>query len=130
MLSRCGLCPSYDSIHKSHKILANGNIRRAQVAARLPHSIGWDNTNIKTSIFVEQRELGPPKVQSGTTSMIYSLRNATPDDMLLQPVLENRRRLEMITFNADIRPTRSQMRAMLASFELDIIKILFASFGS
>ena len=99
-------------------------MRRAQVASRLPHSIGWDNTNISTSVFVEQREFAPPKVQSGTTSMTYSLRNATPDDMLLQPVFENRRRLDMITFNTDIRPGRSQMRAMLASFELDIVKIL------
>jgi len=73
MLSHCGLCPSYDSTHKSHKILADGNMRRAQAAARLPHSIGWDNTNIKTSIFVEQHKFGPPKVQSGTTSMIYGL---------------------------------------------------------
>src|ERR1700685_3965858 len=89
MLSRCGLCPSYDSTHKTHKILANGNMGRAQVASRLPHSIGWDNINITTSVFVEQHEFTPQKVQSGTSSMIYSLQNATMDDMLLQPILEN-----------------------------------------
>jgi hypothetical protein len=42
----------------------------------------------------------------------------------MQPILENHCHLDMITFNTDIRPGRSQMCAMLASFKLDIINIL------
>jgi len=99
-------------------------MRRARTAARGPHSLGWDNTNIKMSIHVEQRELAPPKVQSGTTSIIYELRNATPEDMHLKPVLERRAALDVINFNSHIRPTRSQMRDSMKHLELDIIKIL------
>jgi hypothetical protein len=124
MLSRCGMCPSYDSLRRCRKILADGMMCRARQAARGPHLLGWDNTNIKMSIHVEQRELAPAKVQSGTTSIIYELRNATPDDMRLTPVLERRAALEMINFNSNIRPTRSHMRDMTKHFELDIIKIL------
>ncbi|KAJ7870114.1 hypothetical protein B0H14DRAFT_2571529 [Mycena olivaceomarginata] len=42
-----------------------------------PHGFCYDNMNLSTSIFVEQREaLGPAKVTSGTFGILYGLRNA------------------------------------------------------
>ena len=121
MLSWCGLCPSYDSLRRCWKILADGMMQRAREAARRPHSLSWDNTNIKMSTHVEQHKLAPPKVQSGTTSVIYELRNATLDNMHLNPILERRITLDMINFT----PTQSQMRDMTKHFKLNIVKILF-----
>jgi hypothetical protein len=43
----------------------------AQVVAQMAHLTGWDNTQISTSIHVEQRSLALPKVQVGMTLMIY-----------------------------------------------------------
>ncbi|KAG1743649.1 uncharacterized protein EDB91DRAFT_1051024, partial [Suillus paluster] len=77
LLAHCGLSPGYDALHISHTIMADGQIRRAQLVARGPHMIGWDNIQVSTSTHVEQRALAPPKVQSGTTTIIYPLRNTT-----------------------------------------------------
>ncbi|KAG1869806.1 hypothetical protein C8R48DRAFT_699809 [Suillus tomentosus] len=64
LLAHCGLSPGYDALHTSHTIMADGQIRRAQLVARGPHMIGWDNIQVSTSTHVEQRALAPPKVQS------------------------------------------------------------------
>ncbi|KAF8557270.1 hypothetical protein OG21DRAFT_1505485 [Imleria badia] len=45
-----------------------------QIAQR-PHILCYDNINISTSIFVEQRIGAPAKVQSGTFPILYELRN-------------------------------------------------------
>ncbi|KAG1721370.1 uncharacterized protein EDB91DRAFT_1088476 [Suillus paluster] len=66
----------------------------------------------------------PPKVQSGTTTIIYPLRNTTMRDVELQPTLENRAKCNLITFVKDVCPTRSQMCDMSEHMVLDIIKIL------
>jgi hypothetical protein len=76
------------------------------------------------SIHVEQRKLAPAKVQSGTTSIIYELCNATPNNMHLKPILERCATLEMINFNLHICPSRSNMHDMNKHFEIDVIKIL------
>lgn len=99
-------------------------MEEAKIVSRGPHLVGWDNTNISTSIHVEQRDMAPPKVQSGTTAILYALRNATPDDVRLKPISERRTSLDMINFNSDIRPTRKQMQDMTTAFEIDVIKIL------
>src|SRR5262245_8009879 len=104
MLSRCGFCPCFKSLNAGHQALADSRMTEAQVIARMAHSTGWDNTQISTSIHVEQRSLAPPKVQVGTTSMIYLLRNAAMQDLELHPILEARMSAPMITFNSDIRP--------------------------
>lgn len=83
LLARCGLSPAYDTLHKAHTTMADGQIRRACLVARGPHMIGWDNIQVSTSIHVEQRPLAPPKVQSGTTAIIYPLRNTTMRDIEL-----------------------------------------------
>jgi len=108
MTSRLGLSPSYSTVHKGHATLADGQMRHAKAAARSPdgHMTGWDNTQICTSIHVEQRGLTPAKVQTGTTSIIYPLRNSSPEAIRLKPILERQRQCDMINF-ADLRPTRS-----------------------
>ncbi|KAG1744115.1 uncharacterized protein EDB91DRAFT_1346107 [Suillus paluster] len=70
LLAHCGLSPAYDTLHNVHAIMADGQIKWAQLVACGPHMIGWDNIQVSTSIHVEQRPLAPPKVQSGTTAII------------------------------------------------------------
>jgi len=49
-----------------------------------------DRTIVSTSIHVEQRPLAPPpNVPSGTTVILYPLRNATLEDLHLRPILDN-----------------------------------------
>jgi hypothetical protein len=124
MLSRCGFCPCYESLHKAHKALARARMTEAQVIARMAHSTGWDNTQISTSVHVEQRVLTPPKVQIGTTSMIYHLRNTSIEDLALRPILEARNSAALITFKSDIRPTLTQMKELGYHLVLDLIEIL------
>jgi hypothetical protein len=104
--------------------MADGQIRRAQLIARGPHMIGWDNIQVLTSIHVEQRPLAPLKVQSGTTVILYPLHDATLEDLRLRPILDNHAKCDMITFSDDVRPTHTYMREMTDHLIIDIIKIL------
>ncbi|KAJ7744719.1 hypothetical protein B0H14DRAFT_2637266 [Mycena olivaceomarginata] len=71
-----------------------------------PHSFCYDNVNISTSIFVEQRSgAGPAKVTSGTFGILYGLRNAKWDDMLIAPIMKRFRACTGLDFNRDIRPS-------------------------
>ncbi|KAJ7842436.1 hypothetical protein B0H14DRAFT_2586304 [Mycena olivaceomarginata] len=59
-----------------------------------------------TSIFVEQRSgAGPAKVTSGTFGILYGLRNAKWDDMLIAPIMKRFRACTGLDFNRDIRPS-------------------------
>ncbi|KAJ7687309.1 hypothetical protein B0H14DRAFT_2653906 [Mycena olivaceomarginata] len=108
-LAHAGMCLSYNVTKDTHSTLAVGQLRRAQLAARMGHSVSWDNTNLSLSIHVEQRALAPPKVQTGTTQLIYNLRGLSdPATLELKPILQRRVQGELITFTADIRPTHSQ----------------------
>ncbi|KAF8178382.1 hypothetical protein K438DRAFT_1769567 [Mycena galopus ATCC 62051] len=51
---------------------------KAKSDARSGHAISWDNTHITLSTHVEQRTLAPPKVQTGTTQIVYGLRGYRP----------------------------------------------------
>jgi hypothetical protein len=53
MLSRCGFCPCFKSFHIGHKALADVRMTEAQVVAWMAHLTGWDNTQISTSIHVD-----------------------------------------------------------------------------
>jgi hypothetical protein len=86
--------------------------------------IGWDNIQVSTSTHVEQRALAPLKVQSGTTAIIYPLRNTTLEDLRLRPILDNRLKCDMITFSDNVRPTRMHMHHLTDHLVIDIIKIL------
>ncbi|KAJ6604366.1 hypothetical protein DFH09DRAFT_1442822 [Mycena vulgaris] len=99
--------------------------KRAQIAARSGHSISWDNTHLSLSVHVEQQMLAPPKVQTGMTQIIYDLRGLTDMEMLsLRAILERRANAGLITFAADIRPTRPQSQALHDHLSLSIIDLL------
>ncbi|KAF8159104.1 hypothetical protein K438DRAFT_1986032 [Mycena galopus ATCC 62051] len=104
-LAHAGMNLSYNSVKTTHSTLANGQIRRAQLAARSGHAISWDNTHISLSI-------------------VYALRGAIPPDSLqLLPILERRASAPLITFAADIRPTYSQCQTMEKHLCLSIIEL-------
>ena len=70
-LHKCGLCLSFDSIQTLIKQLALLCIILATWVAYGPHAPCWDNINMKTLIFVEQRGDIPAKVQLGTMAVLY-----------------------------------------------------------
>ncbi|KAJ7129941.1 hypothetical protein C8R46DRAFT_925140 [Mycena filopes] len=124
-LAHAGMNLSYNSVQKTHSTLATGQLRRAQTAARSGHAVSWDNTHISLSIHVEQRTLVPPKVQTGTTQLIYILRGLTDMATLkLSPILQRRLNADLITFANDIRPTRAQCASIQEHLRLTIVQLL------
>ncbi|KAK6974994.1 hypothetical protein R3P38DRAFT_3335296 [Favolaschia claudopus] len=123
-LHHAGMCCSYNTTKDLHCTLSKGHLRLAELIARTGHSLGWDNNHLSLSPHVEQRTLAPPKVQTGTTSIIYLLRGLLDLVTLsLQRIRERRARLEMITF-ADIRPTHSQCVSLRHHYDLSLVDIL------
>ncbi|KAJ7280831.1 hypothetical protein C8J57DRAFT_1174450 [Mycena rebaudengoi] len=124
-LAHAGLNLSYNAVKDTHSMLAKGQMRRAQIAARGAHSASWDNAAVTLSIHVEQRTGGPPKVQTGTTTLIYDLR-AVPDRDALQlaPILDRRAGAERITYAADIRPTRTQCAQIRTHLCISLVELL------
>ncbi|KAJ7703580.1 hypothetical protein B0H17DRAFT_1157099 [Mycena rosella] len=84
---RCSLSVSYDSMLDLIESLSYHCDSRAIELAKEPHGMAYDNINLSTSIYVEQRGSdGPAKVQSGTFAVLYRLRNAFNHDV--RPSLE------------------------------------------
>ncbi|KAF9224862.1 hypothetical protein BS17DRAFT_751805 [Gyrodon lividus] len=77
VLHKCGLCISFTSLTKLLNNLATQTLERAAHVACGPHMC-YDNINISTSFFVEQRASAPAKVQSGTFAVLYEVRNGNP----------------------------------------------------
>jgi len=96
----------------------------AKEASKGPHSLGYDNIQFSTSIFVEQRFLGPPTMQTGTTGIIYRLLNATEEACLLRPLLEHIQKAPDISFNWDIRPSIEQLDYHSFQLRIHIINAL------
>ncbi|KAK7046812.1 hypothetical protein R3P38DRAFT_2765570 [Favolaschia claudopus] len=123
-LHHAGMCCSYNTTKDLHSTLSKGHLRLAELVARTGHSLGWDNNHLFLSPHVEQRTLASPKVQTGTTSVIYLLRGLLDLVTLsLQRIRERRARLEMITF-ADIQPNHSQCVSLSHHYDLSLIDIL------
>lgn len=99
-------------------------VAEAAEVARGPHAHNFDNVNISTSIFVEQRTSGPAKVQSGTFAIIYKLFNASPSAMELEPMTARAKIAPDLTFNGDIRPTREQLASFNKNILIHVIKTL------
>ncbi|KAJ7457328.1 hypothetical protein FB451DRAFT_1047259 [Mycena latifolia] len=124
-LAHAGMNLSYNAVKDTHSALAVGQIRRAQLAARSGHAVSWDNIHVSLSVHVEQRTLAPPKVQTGTTSLIYDLRGITDQSCLeLKPIVERRATAPLITFAADIKPTKSQCLAIQEHLCISIVELL------
>ena len=122
-LHRCGLCVSFSSLTNLLHQLAVRSLERVSQAARSIHALCWDNINIKTSIFVEQRDSAPAKVQSGIFATLYEI-NANPADVRLSPMLPRAQRASDLTFNMDVRPTSEQRRSFHSQIRIHIIDIL------
>lgn len=103
-LHRCGLSVSYTSVLDVVASLADHCMDLAIKAGSGLHALGYDNVNLSTSIFTEQRgSLGPAKVTSGTFAVLYKLRNGNPAHMKLAPILDRFKIAPGLDFNRDIR---------------------------
>ncbi|KAJ7469220.1 hypothetical protein FB451DRAFT_1039061 [Mycena latifolia] len=104
-LFRCGLSVCYDGVLNLVESLANHCMSQAIDVTNDPHSFNYDNVNISTSIYVEQRgSAGPAKVQSGTFGIFYKLRNAILQHMLIAPIMKRFKASKGLEFNRDIKP--------------------------
>ncbi|KAF8811265.1 hypothetical protein BYT27DRAFT_7221623 [Phlegmacium glaucopus] len=120
-LHRCGLCTSYTSVLKGIELLADHCIQLAVKVGSGIHVFCYDNMNISTSIFVEQRgSKGPAKVTSGTFGVVYKVRNGRPEDMKLAPILERFRK----SYHRDIRPTKDQLCFFQSQLKTIIVRVL------
>ncbi|KAG0695407.1 hypothetical protein DFH29DRAFT_1030621, partial [Suillus ampliporus] len=123
-LHKCGLCISFMSLLKLLERLAEQCINCACRIARGPHVMCYDNINISTSIFVEQRASAPAKVQSGTFAVLYEVRNGNPAHIQLALILQRAQVASNLMFNADVRPTYDQMMSHHRQLRIHVINIL------
>jgi hypothetical protein len=63
------------------------------------HSTGWDNTQISTSVHIEQQDWALSKVRTDTTFIIYPLHNSLPEAIKLKPNLERQKNHNIIQFS-------------------------------
>lgn len=104
ILSKLGLTPAYSTLRAGRAALSTEcmDILRAFVRDN-PSLFTYDNLQISSSIFIEQREDAIPKVACGTMWIIYALRN--PARHLIAPILANRDALPEIDYAKDVRPS-------------------------
>ena len=91
------------------------------------HVFCYDNVNLSTSIFVEQRGAGnfsPAKVTSGTFAVLYKVRNGNPENMKLAPIIERFKSVKGLTFNLDLQPTVIQFQFFLFQLKVVVTRIL------
>jgi hypothetical protein len=124
VLHHCCFSLSYSSISAMISSLADRSIEQAQVVASGPHGLAYDNINISTSIFVEQRPGAMNKVQSGTFAVIYKLLDARCEDMLLEPMLERFRNSSPLRLT-DLRPSFAATKSFSAQTLVNIVSVLF-----
>ena len=125
VLHRCGLSVSYTSVLHTIESLASHCIQLAIKVGAGIHVFCYDNVNISTSIFVEQRgSLGPAKVTSGTFGVIYKVRNGEPEHMKLAPILERLKSSKGLDFNRDVRPTQLQLESFKFQLKIVIVHVL------
>ncbi|KAJ7356524.1 hypothetical protein DFH08DRAFT_921976 [Mycena albidolilacea] len=125
-LFRCGLSICYDSVLSLIESLANHCMLEAIDFAAYLHGFCYDNMNLSGSIFVEQRGAGgPAKVTSGTFGVLYKLRNAIPEHMLVAPIMKCFKLSKGFEFNRDIRPTLDHLRSLHNQLIVVVIQRMF-----
>ncbi|KAF7324360.1 hypothetical protein MSAN_02522500 [Mycena sanguinolenta] len=126
VLQNLGLAKSFDSALAMVESVANYCIEDARMAARDPGGFmaNWDNINISTSDFVEQRSGGPAKVRSGTYAIVYRLRNPNPRAMALAPLLARAETAPDLDFNLDVCPTLIQSISSYSNFRAYVVRVL------
>ena len=124
-LHRCGLSVSYPSVLNNIAALASHCMQLARQVGSGIHVFCYDNINISTSIFVEQRgSSGPAKVTSGTFGIIYKVRNGNLDHMLLAPIMEWFKSTKGLDYNRDIRPTLEQLLSVHSQLKIVVVVAL------
>lgn len=126
-LYKCGLCISFTSFLTLLEKLAARCIEHARLLIRQPHVMCYDNINISTSIFIEQRPDAPAKVQSGTFAILYEVRNGNPEHMCLLPMLNRALHATEISFATDVHPTHDQMGSFRSQLHIHLIEVLLAN---
>ncbi|EPQ53879.1 hypothetical protein GLOTRDRAFT_44200, partial [Gloeophyllum trabeum ATCC 11539] len=129
ILQKLSLSVSFDSTLDMVQNIADACIQRARLVARGPHAFCYDNVQISTSIHVEQREDGPAKVQCGTFGILYELRNASRDAMLLVPIMERYRNAKKLDYEEHVRPTKQQQQFVSQQLTVHLIECLYKFSG-
>ncbi|KAI0039254.1 hypothetical protein FA95DRAFT_1504441 [Auriscalpium vulgare] len=96
----------------------------ASQTARKRHLLGYDNIQISTSIFVEQRDDAPAKMICGTTIILYPLRDAPDEACLLAPIIARRDTLQEITLRKHIAPSPTTLASIDEHMALHITETL------
>jgi hypothetical protein len=124
-LHRCGLSLSYSSVLNNITSLADHCMQVAMGVGSGIHVFCYDNVQISTSIFVEQRgSFGPAKVTSGTFGVLYKIRNGNLEHMRLAPILERFRTVKGLEFKRDIRPSVRLLDTFHSQLKIVIIRVL------
>ncbi|KAJ7805499.1 hypothetical protein B0H14DRAFT_3485021 [Mycena olivaceomarginata] len=120
------LSVSYDSVLNLGQSLGlRCTMENTLFVATEPHGLGYENLNISTSIFVEQRGASSPaKVTSGTFGVLYGLQNANFDDMLIAPIMRRLSASTGLHFNRDIRPSSEHLRIFHDQLIITVIETL------
>ncbi|KJA21719.1 hypothetical protein HYPSUDRAFT_202642 [Hypholoma sublateritium FD-334 SS-4] len=121
----CRLSISYSSVLKTITVLGKHCMDLAIQASNDVHMFCYDNINLSTSIFTEQRRSdGLPKVTSGTFRIIYKLQNADPKDMEIAPIMERMQKLTGLQFNADLVPPKNQAESFRTQLTIVVVQVL------
>jgi hypothetical protein len=124
-LHHCGLSMSYPSVLNNISSLADHCIKVAIGVGSGIHVFCYDNVQISTSIFVEQRgPSGPAKVTSGTFGLLYTVHNGDPEHMRLAPIMERFKNVQGLRFHCDVCPTDQQLMSVQFQFKIAIIRVL------
>jgi hypothetical protein len=125
-LSRCNLTISYRSLLDFVTSLAEKSLSKTRAVACRSHLLGYDNINLSTSIFVEQRGRGetPAKVTNGTMGIIYELRNHSDEHTRLAPILHSLHTSPALDFYEDIIPNDIQVDSIASQLRITIIHSL------
>ena len=125
ILHQSALTMSYTSVMKVLESLSEHSLQTAQdYVNHSPHALAYDNINISTSIFVEQRDNMPSKVQSGTFPVIYELLNANPEHMKLEPMIARFRMSSPLNMS-DERPRKEALQSFRLQSSINISNVLF-----
>ena len=97
------------------------HLQIAQLSERKLPPLAHMHSHMTTSIYPPQFLLS--KVQSGTFAVIYELVDARPEDMQIQPMIENLRKSSPLKL-ADCRPSITSLRSYATQSAVTIAQIL------
>ncbi|KAI0039961.1 hypothetical protein FA95DRAFT_1612171 [Auriscalpium vulgare] len=124
ILSQLGFSTEYSSIRNARAAVSKHAMELASQAARKRHLLGYDNIQISTSTFVEQRDDAPAKMICGTTIILYPLRDASDEACLLAPIIARRNALQEITLRKHIAPSPDTLASIDEHMSLHITETL------